>query len=433
MDILSYFARNPRAADSLEGIARWRLLDEVVRRKVNETYEALQWLVKEELLLETAASGAPIYRLNPARSAETESTLERLSADGGVAHGSEMPSLIIDSMSAAAPWSAFAPDGFTPSAEISLAVDSLRPRPNADPSAGHITATANSLSHTLRRNVGPLDLTNFDELRLWIYSNRPADGTPARPFFLELRFASGALSFGNPANTWQRFLPVSQARVWEPLRLGLGDLPAGIRSGVTQIQLRSVLAGSSFDCYLDDILAVLDRMIGDVDIALLAQLDKTLVLAGAAVTAVLHPANGPLKQARPYFEITNYDVVYCRERTDSVRLRGDFKDTGYTLRQGSNAFELYYQVTAVADDRDTQAQMLEFALRTLPVRGELVVNGFGIPMESIEVYAFDRLGGSRTDAVPLFYRVSTRQAVGPSEPASPVKAVILDGDLQPPA
>ena len=42
MEILSYFLRNPLAADTLEGVARWRLLDEVVYRKVEETRAALE-------------------------------------------------------------------------------------------------------------------------------------------------------------------------------------------------------------------------------------------------------------------------------------------------------------------------------------------------------------------------------------------------------
>ena len=36
-EILSYFLRNPQAADNLEGVARWRLLEQTVHRSVEET------------------------------------------------------------------------------------------------------------------------------------------------------------------------------------------------------------------------------------------------------------------------------------------------------------------------------------------------------------------------------------------------------------
>ena len=44
-EILNYFVRNPHAADTLEGVARWRLMDEMIRRKLDETEAALECLV----------------------------------------------------------------------------------------------------------------------------------------------------------------------------------------------------------------------------------------------------------------------------------------------------------------------------------------------------------------------------------------------------
>jgi hypothetical protein len=72
-EILRYFVRNPKAADSLEGIARWRLIDEMVRRKVNETRAALDWLVERGLLNRTpVAGGEPIFSLNLDNRSEAE-------------------------------------------------------------------------------------------------------------------------------------------------------------------------------------------------------------------------------------------------------------------------------------------------------------------------------------------------------------------------
>lgn len=431
MEILSYFTRNPEAADSLEGIARWRLLDEAIYRSVQETESALGWLVERGYLLESSRPGVkPIYRLNPGRMADSAETLARLDRAGADAwiEDWEMPSIIVDSMDNAAPWSAFAADGVTPSTELSLTIDTSKQRLGGATTAGLISATANALNHRLVRNLGPLDLSNFGDLRFWIYSNRPADGTPGRQFFLEMRLASAAMSLTDPGNTWQRYVPVSQTGVWEPVRVTLNDLPAAVRSAVTVIQLRC--SAVPFQCDIDDLIAVQEEMIADVDAALVLQLNNLLNLGGNPVPAVLHPANGTLTQARPYFEITNYDILWCRERTDSNRPRGDYSDAGYVIRPPSNAWELFYQVTAVADDRATQAQMLEFLLRSLPARGALTVNGAALPMESIMVYPFDQLGGVRTDGLPIFYRISTRQEAGLSDTVLPVKSTTIAADLR---
>lgn len=61
--------RNPQAADSLEGVTHWRLLEEQVHRTLQETERALTWLVAQGLLQEIQTSGTDrIFRLNPDRS-----------------------------------------------------------------------------------------------------------------------------------------------------------------------------------------------------------------------------------------------------------------------------------------------------------------------------------------------------------------------------
>jgi hypothetical protein len=76
-EILSYFMRNPRAADTLEGMVRWRLLSEVVHRKVDETRAALEWLVKRGLLIETRSPGVgPIFSLNTEKILEAQGILD---------------------------------------------------------------------------------------------------------------------------------------------------------------------------------------------------------------------------------------------------------------------------------------------------------------------------------------------------------------------
>jgi predicted transcriptional regulator len=66
--ILAHMLRNPEVVDSLEGLTRFRLLEERVQQSLADTSRALQWLVRTGLVLEEKTSqGFRTYRLNPAR------------------------------------------------------------------------------------------------------------------------------------------------------------------------------------------------------------------------------------------------------------------------------------------------------------------------------------------------------------------------------
>lgn len=81
-DILRYFLGNPGAVDSLKEIARWRLMQEAVRRSVEETQQALDWLTEEGYVSEESRTGAEsIYQLNPERRAAAASFVEGDSKD----------------------------------------------------------------------------------------------------------------------------------------------------------------------------------------------------------------------------------------------------------------------------------------------------------------------------------------------------------------
>lgn len=75
-EILTYFVRNPHAADSLEGVARWRLMDEVIRRKLDETEAALECLVAQGYLMSSISpGGTATFSLNPERIEEARQFL----------------------------------------------------------------------------------------------------------------------------------------------------------------------------------------------------------------------------------------------------------------------------------------------------------------------------------------------------------------------
>lgn len=75
-EILSYFLRHPNAADTLEGIAEWRILDEKVRRSVEETKKALDWLVQRGFLQEEQHLARQIFQLNSKKLAEMRRFLD---------------------------------------------------------------------------------------------------------------------------------------------------------------------------------------------------------------------------------------------------------------------------------------------------------------------------------------------------------------------
>jgi hypothetical protein len=79
VQILNYFGRNPQAVDSLEGIVRWRLMQEQIHRTVRETELALEWLVQRGFVSEERrVSAGALYKLNPEKIEEIQEFLERV-------------------------------------------------------------------------------------------------------------------------------------------------------------------------------------------------------------------------------------------------------------------------------------------------------------------------------------------------------------------
>jgi hypothetical protein len=78
-EILRYFLRNPQAADNLEGVVRWRLMEARVHRSVERVDQALDWLVAEGFLLkESAMFTDPIFRLNREKDGEARGFVTRV-------------------------------------------------------------------------------------------------------------------------------------------------------------------------------------------------------------------------------------------------------------------------------------------------------------------------------------------------------------------
>ena len=72
-DILSYYVKHPTAADTSEGLARWRLLEAYVEQTTRETEKALDWLVAQGYLsVRTGLGHRRMFTLNTDRLEDAE-------------------------------------------------------------------------------------------------------------------------------------------------------------------------------------------------------------------------------------------------------------------------------------------------------------------------------------------------------------------------
>jgi hypothetical protein len=77
-DILRFYLRNPQAADSVEGLARWRLLDEKIYSTLDKVTRAVSWLVSQELLVKEPTSPfTSVFRFNESERQKSESFVQR--------------------------------------------------------------------------------------------------------------------------------------------------------------------------------------------------------------------------------------------------------------------------------------------------------------------------------------------------------------------
>jgi hypothetical protein len=63
--VLEFFVSYPRAADTVEGVARWRLLELTVHQTIQETERAIEVLVEKGFLKRTPVHGSEdLFSLN---------------------------------------------------------------------------------------------------------------------------------------------------------------------------------------------------------------------------------------------------------------------------------------------------------------------------------------------------------------------------------
>ena len=125
-------------------------------------------------------------------------------------------------------------------------------RLTAAPGAAGVTAT--------HAPAEPLDLRAYDELRLWTYA------TTAEPYPLELSYRDAG---DRPGEDHRWLIPVGRAGGWEQHAFAIaGDR----RDAVTDLTVR-VVTQAPFQISLDELLAVRDDGLADVEAALTGLLD----------------------------------------------------------------------------------------------------------------------------------------------------------------
>jgi hypothetical protein len=129
----------------------------------------------------------------------------------------------------------------------------------------------------------PVDLSPFDELRFWIRSDRAADGSVRRPFFLELTYTDANDAVGE-THTW--FVPVNRSGVWEQRRVGIEN---DRRSVIDGFRFRC-LGPEAFTCNLDELLAVREEMLADLETALIDALEPMPSFPGLTDLTLQAPA-----------------------------------------------------------------------------------------------------------------------------------------------
>jgi hypothetical protein len=317
--------------------------------------------------------------------------------------------LVVDDLSDIASWRARTPAG-APSSAIAIEPGSVS---RLGGPTMKIEATTAAQGHRVERTLGPLDVKASADLEVWVRSDRIADGSDSRPFFLELRLGSAALAIGAPANTWHRLIPVTAPNVWQPVPLALDDLPAAVRGAVTQIRLTVVDASTAFVLHLDRIVAIRDELLGDVDAALLDRLGGKLELDGTPVPAVVEPAQAP---NQPFLRIRNHSVRPAPERSPSGGMRTDYTGQGFSIRPPSVPVDVLYAIDAVADDRADAARLLEFAFAAVVPQATLDVGGRPRTIEWVEAPA---LAPTEVPTHPTVYvRVATAQRASAAREAA---------------
>lgn len=180
----------------------------------------------------------------------------------------------------------------------------------------------------------PLNLDPFEELRFWVRSSRSSSGSPNQPFYLEFSYIDDN-DAANEMHSW--FVPVNRSNMWEQRRIGIENER---RSAVSSFSFRC-LTTDSFVCHIDEILAVREEMLPDLESALVVVIENQLTLPGAfaiplSQTAVPNAAQIVIPLNR-LFNVNNQVIIRGGTAGDELHTV-----TGITHNQAGNSTTLVF-------------------------------------------------------------------------------------------
>ena len=127
-----------------------------------------------------------------------------------------------------------------------------------------------------------------------------------------------------------------------------------------------------------------ERVLADVEAALVTALDKQVNLSGTLVPAVLFLDTAALP-AVPNIRICPALVEYAPELSVPLEIRTDFTSSGFTMRPSSRGFQLYYDIEADGNQAGDRAVLLDFVSDRLLGTSLLAVNGEYLPVDLVAV------------------------------------------------
>jgi len=336
-----------------------------------------------------------------------------------------VPSIVIDNFTSAAPWTMTDPGGIA-SAEVGLAI--VPGGPTDTSTSLRVETTSASAGHRIERTVPAVDLTEFLELRLWVRSDRAADGSPDRPLRLRIQLGSAALAVGAPGNLWHRLVPVASAGTWELVRLALDDLDPLVASATDTVRITvedHTVAGvdPAMTVWLHVLIATENRLVADATAALIGLIDGSLVLAAAVPARLAVP--GGTEPAAPWIRVVLDDVAFSDARTTTTSTRTDVTENGFRLRRESIGYDLRYRIEAVTTEPGDLLTIVEHVVSTLAHRRTLQVNGADLPLDRLPSTERDRRG----DVPVLRYVITARTDVTDTATYVPVSSVELGAEV----
>ncbi|MFH0821388.1 MAG: hypothetical protein V2B18_01465 [Pseudomonadota bacterium] len=279
-----------------------------------------------------------------------------------------------------------------------------------------------------------LETGDFEELRFWFMSNRPAGPSGNHPFYVKIGVAETNASA--PNFVWKRALPVTSPDRWELHRLKLRAQvhPRNALNKIALIRLCNCEPGRAFKAAMGGFVLTRPEPITDVETALLERLNNRF-----PVLVQGKPTRVPAVVGKTYQEpltnpvvilITPWSVRFLGKPQGSVEVVDNYEDTGACVRPAPWEINLDYCIRVQAAERAHSTQILEQILFDLGSRPYLWVNGEALSVEPFHLSLDQCASLVPLGEQPLFYRVTSSMEAGEGRHVSFPRKISIAVDHQ---